>query len=179
MESILLGVQVVVAIALIVIVLVQRSENDGFGLGSGGGGMGVMSGRAKASFMTRTTAILAAVFMVNSLLLTIVVTGKSNSTLLDKIEAQPATPTVPLEGSTSAPAPVVPLEGAAAPTSSVPSVSVEGNVEAPIKESDNPIVQKMRAMEEKSPEAPKVAPAANDAAPVVPAKPSTGVPLAD
>jgi preprotein translocase subunit SecG len=91
MQTILLVVQVMLAIALIAIILVQRSDNDGFGMGSGGGGTGMLSGRAKSNFMTRTTAILAAAFMLNSLILTMIVAGTSPTSIVDRIEKIPAT----------------------------------------------------------------------------------------
>jgi preprotein translocase subunit SecG len=102
METVLLVVQVLICVALIIVVLIQRSESDGFGLGSGSGA-GVMSGRAAANLLTRTTAILAAMFMINSLLLSVVVTQRNESTLIDVIEAQEVTesgeiiPSVPVE----------------------------------------------------------------------------------
>jgi preprotein translocase subunit SecG len=84
MSTVLLVVQVFLALALIGIVLIQRSESDGFGMGSGGG-FGVMSGRAKANLLTRTTAILAALFMLNSLLLTVLMSRETASSIVDQL----------------------------------------------------------------------------------------------
>jgi len=57
---------VFIALALIGVVLLQKSE--GGALGMGGGGMsGFMTGRSTANLLTRTTAILAVLFMVTSL----------------------------------------------------------------------------------------------------------------
>lgn len=89
MEHILLVVQVIIAAALIGMVLLQRSDTDGFGLGSGGSNL--MSGRAKANLMTRTTAILAALFIINSLALSIMAAHHSPSSILETIDAQQAT----------------------------------------------------------------------------------------
>lgn len=89
MGSILLVIQVIVALALIAFVLLQRSESDGFGLGSSSGG-GVMSGKGKANFMTRTTAILATVFMLNSLLLAIVAKQGSGDSITSRIAEKQA-----------------------------------------------------------------------------------------
>jgi preprotein translocase subunit SecG len=97
MEAILLGVQVFIAIALIVVVLIQRSDQDGFGLGSGSGA-NFMTGRQSANLLTRTTGWLAAAFMLNCLILTIMAAGRSETTLLDRIEAAgQAVPAVALE----------------------------------------------------------------------------------
>jgi preprotein translocase subunit SecG len=66
MIILLLIVHVLIAIALIGVILLQKSE--GGALGMGGGGMsGFMTGRSTANLLTRTTAILAVLFMVTSL----------------------------------------------------------------------------------------------------------------
>src|SRR5215472_16394474 len=66
MIILLLVVHILVAIALVGVILLQKSE--GGALGMGGGGMsGFMTGRSTANLLTRTTAILAVVFMVTSL----------------------------------------------------------------------------------------------------------------
>lgn len=87
METILLVLQMIIALVLIGLVLIQRSDSDGMGLGGSGGGMGLLSGRAKANALTRATAILAALFMLNSLLFVIITTSGRGS-ILDRIEAQ-------------------------------------------------------------------------------------------
>lgn len=97
METVLLVLHVLICVSLIVVVLIQRSESDGFGMGSGSGA-NVFSGRAAANLLTRTTAILAALFIANSLLLSILVTRKSDSSLMDTIQQQESTsaPAVPV-----------------------------------------------------------------------------------
>lgn len=66
MQTVLLVIHVMVTVALIVLILVQRSASDGMGL-SGSSSSNFLSGRAAASFATRTTAILATIFMLTSL----------------------------------------------------------------------------------------------------------------
>ncbi|MBN66054.1 MAG: preprotein translocase subunit SecG [Rickettsiales bacterium] len=85
MEFVLLIIHVIIAIALIGIVLVQRSDTDGFGMGSGSGA-NLLSTRAKASFLTRGTAILATLFIVNSLVLSILAANRTDTSLIDRIE---------------------------------------------------------------------------------------------
>ncbi len=66
MIILLLVVHVLVALALVGVVLLQKSE--GGALGMGGGGMsGFMTGRSTANLLTRTTAILAPLFMLTSM----------------------------------------------------------------------------------------------------------------
>lgn len=107
MEQVLLVVQVIVTLALIAIVLIQRSDSDGFGL-SGGSGNNLMSGRASASAMTRITAILAAIFMANALLLGVIAARGHSSSIAESIEedqtqAKDVVPSVPAAGETKAP----------------------------------------------------------------------------
>ncbi|MDA7983114.1 MAG: preprotein translocase subunit SecG [Alphaproteobacteria bacterium] len=71
MQNVLLSLHLINTIALVVVILLQRS--DGGALGIGGGGPGSMfSQRGQASFLTRTTALLAASFMVLSIALAFV-----------------------------------------------------------------------------------------------------------
>jgi preprotein translocase subunit SecG len=64
MQTVLLVIYLMVVIALIGVVLIQRSEGGGLGIG---GGSGFMSARGTANVLTRTTAILAALFFVLAL----------------------------------------------------------------------------------------------------------------
>ncbi len=102
METVLLVIHVLISLALIGMVLIQRSESDGFGLGSGGGS-NFMSGRATANFLTRTTAILATLFIVNSLVLGIIASSHSSTSIVDKIKAtsEDSKPTVPADDAKS------------------------------------------------------------------------------
>lgn len=118
MITVLFGIQVILAVALVISVLLQRSDQDGFGLGSGsGGGMGLLSGRTKANLLTRTTAILATLFMLNSVLLTVLMSNTNSPSLLDKIQSisNPEPQQVPAPTS-----PAVPREGAA-PVAEMPA----------------------------------------------------------
>jgi len=87
MQEILLVVQLILASALIGVVLLQRSESDGFGLGSGNGS-NFMSGRASANLLTRTTAVLAALFIINSLVLSIVASRQGHESIVDTVNKQ-------------------------------------------------------------------------------------------
>ena len=104
MTTILLVIHMLLAVGLVGTVLLQRSEGGALGIGGGGGG-GMMSSRGAANLLTRATAIIAALFMATSLLLTIVATGSSRPrSILEDVQqpvapveepAQPAGPTVP------------------------------------------------------------------------------------
>jgi preprotein translocase subunit SecG len=75
-------------LALIGIVLIQKSEGGALGIGGGGGsggGMGgFMTGRETANLLTRSTAVLATLFMGLSLAIAIISNqGDSKGSILD------------------------------------------------------------------------------------------------
>ena len=68
MQTVLIVFHLIVVIALVGSVLLQRSEGGALGVGGGGG---FMTGRGQANALTRATAILATLFFVTSLGLTL------------------------------------------------------------------------------------------------------------
>lgn len=94
MIPIILVIHLLIAIALVTAVLLQRSEGGGLGIGGGGGGGGLMTGRASANLLTRSTAILGAVFFCTSLLLAILAAGTSAPRSIMETD-RPAVPTEP------------------------------------------------------------------------------------
>ena len=106
MIVLLFVVHVLIALTLVGVVLLQKSE--GGALGMGGGGMsGFMTGRSTANLLTRTTAILAALFFLTSIFLVVLSNaGRAPRSIVD--EAPPG-PIMPLAPSPAAPqVPVVP-----------------------------------------------------------------------
>jgi preprotein translocase subunit SecG len=80
MQTVLLVVQLIIAVALIVVVLLQRSEGGALGMGGGGSGLGgLFSPRGAADTLTRTTAILAILFFLTSLGLTVLALKSSGN----------------------------------------------------------------------------------------------------
>ncbi len=75
MTAVLLIIHLFVTLALIGVVLIQRSEGGGLGIGSSQGMGSFMSGRGTANLLTRTTAILATIFMALSLTLALMNRG--------------------------------------------------------------------------------------------------------
>ena len=75
MIDLLLVLHLLVTLTLIGVVLIQRSEGGGLGIGSSQGMGAFMSGRGTANLLTRTTAILAAIFMLLSLSLAVLNRG--------------------------------------------------------------------------------------------------------
>ncbi len=87
MANVLIVAYLLIVLSLITVILIQRSEGGGLGMGGGGGGSGLVSARGSANVLTRTTAILAALFMATAIALSIVasVDGDAN-TILDNAE---------------------------------------------------------------------------------------------
>src|ERR1700741_4386265 len=85
MQTILIVVHLFVAIALTIVVLLQRSEGGALGMGGGGGGLGgLFSPRGAADTLTRTTAILAALFFLTCLGLNLLALhGRNEQSILD------------------------------------------------------------------------------------------------
>jgi preprotein translocase subunit SecG len=108
LTSVLLIIHLFVTVALICVVLLQRSEGGGLGIGSSQGMGSFMSGRGTANLLTRTTAILAAIFMSLSLTLALLNRGTSATRSILDTPAQPVAPVAP-------PPPVIP-KGPSAPT---------------------------------------------------------------
>ena len=70
MEAVLITVYLIIVVAMIAVILLQRSEGGGLGMGTAGSN-GLMSVRGSANLLTRTTAVLAALFMSTAIGLTI------------------------------------------------------------------------------------------------------------
>ena len=82
----LIIIQLILAILLVILVLLQGSDNEGLGLGGGGGGLGgMMSARGSANLLSRLTAITASLFMVMSVVLTIVASVGSERNVLESL----------------------------------------------------------------------------------------------
>ncbi len=113
MSSVLLIVHLFVTLALIGVVLIQRSEGGGLGIGTSQGMGSFMGGRGTANLLTRTTAVLGAMFFGLSLVLALINRGTSGvgHSILDTPPASSsAAPSVPaLPSAPAAPAkPAVP-----------------------------------------------------------------------
>ncbi len=129
MYTVLMLLHVFITLALIVVILIQRTDADGLGgLGGGSSMSGVVTGRASANFMTRLTAILATVFIVNSLALGIIVANNREAgTIAERLAREQQAPaTVPSAPKPDA-SPVAPVQSQPAATpkadESVPTIT--------------------------------------------------------
>lgn len=97
MQTILVVFHIIVSLLLVGIILFQSNNTDALkGIGGGGssGLDGVMSSAASASFVTKLTSILAAIFMINCLVLANISSRESDSSLASEVvKAQESRPT--------------------------------------------------------------------------------------
>ena len=85
MENIILILNVILAILLVGVILLQKSEGGALGLGASQ--ESYISSRSASSFLTKATAIIAALFIITSISLTIMSKEEFSSTsVLEKIE---------------------------------------------------------------------------------------------
>ena len=86
MENILLVLNVILAVILVIIVLLQKSEGGALGIGVSQESF--MFSRTAGDFMTKATAIIATLFIICSLSLTIITMGdlETESSVIDKME---------------------------------------------------------------------------------------------
>src|SRR5438094_10244531 len=98
MIQVVLVIHLMVAVALIGVVLMQKSEGGALGIG-GGGMSNFMTGRGTANVLTRATAVLAACFMLTSLILVILPQlGGHRASILPEnapVQQAPGTPAAP------------------------------------------------------------------------------------
>ncbi len=90
--SILLAVHIVLSLLLIGIILIQQGKGATAGAAFGSGASGTVFGaRGSASFLTRATAVLATLFLANSLLLAYLYGNALEQTsLLDRVAPPPS-----------------------------------------------------------------------------------------
>ena len=96
MENTLLVINIILAAVLVVLVLIQKSEGGALGIGISQESF--MFSRSAGNFLTKSTAVIATLFIICSLSLTIISRSELDPTgsVLDKIEEnQEETPKIP------------------------------------------------------------------------------------
>jgi len=87
MENFILVLNIILAVLLIGVILLQRSEGGALGLGVSQDSF--ISSRSASSFLTKTTAIIATLFIITSISLTIISKEEFSSTsVLERIEEE-------------------------------------------------------------------------------------------
>ena len=90
MQHVVIVVHLMLVLSLIGVVLLQRSEGGGLGIGGGGG---FMTRRGTANVLTRATAVLAGLFFLTSLVLSILAGfNRAPSSIIQGGPSAPSTP---------------------------------------------------------------------------------------
>jgi preprotein translocase subunit SecG len=85
MENFVLLSNVILAILLVLVILIQKSEGGALGLGVSQDSF--VSSRSAGNFLTKTTVVIATLFIITSIALTIMSREQISSTsVLEKIE---------------------------------------------------------------------------------------------
>lgn len=96
MQQVVIVIHLMIVLALIGVVLLQRSEGGGLGIGGGGG---FMTSRGTANVLTRATAVLAGLFFLTSLVLSILAGfNRAPTSIIRSGPAVPAPGAPPADG---------------------------------------------------------------------------------
>ena len=96
MENFILLLNIFLAIILVIVILLQKSEGGALGIGASQESL--ISSRSAGNILTKATAIIATLFIVTSVLLTIMGQKEiSTSSVLEKVEEKqdPLEPQIP------------------------------------------------------------------------------------
>jgi len=96
MENFILVLNIILAIILIIVILLQKSEGGALGIGASQESF--ISSRSAGNILTKVTAIIATLFIITSISLTIIAQkGISTSSVLEKVEEKqdPSEPQIP------------------------------------------------------------------------------------
>lgn len=106
MQTVLVFIELIIAVAMIIFILLQRSEGGALGIGGGSTMGGLFSPRGAGDTLTRTTAILAALFFAVCVGLNLLALhGMNQGSILDAPAANVSKPAAP---AAPAPAPAGP-----------------------------------------------------------------------
>ncbi len=96
MENFILILNIILAIILVIVILLQKSEGGALGIGASQESF--ISSRSAGNILTKITAIIATLFIITSISLTIIAQkGISTSSVLEKVEEKqdPSEPQIP------------------------------------------------------------------------------------
>ena len=96
MENFILVLNIILAIILVIVILLQKSEGGALGIGASQESF--ISSRSAGNLLTKITAILATLFIITSISLTIMAQkGITTSSVLERVEEKqdPSEPQIP------------------------------------------------------------------------------------
>jgi preprotein translocase subunit SecG len=131
----ILAIQMITALGMIGLILVQHGKGADMGAAFGSGGSGSLFGASgSANFLSRTTAVLAAVFFACTLALAYYsnASPQTGSSVLEGAPLTAPAPAIPASGAAQIPGTTVPA-GAPATTSAPPAPGVPDSGQIPTK----------------------------------------------
>jgi preprotein translocase subunit SecG len=128
LHNIIMVIHVLVAVSLVGLILLQQGKGADAGAAFGSGASGTVFGaRGSASFLTRTTGILATLFFITSLSLAYLATQVAKPTsIVEQIKQEQAAP------APASDVPEVPVNGTEAGRTSTPESDVP-SADVPVK----------------------------------------------
>ena len=85
MENFILVLNIILAVLLVIVILLQKSEGGALGIGASQESF--ISSRSAGNLLTKATAIIATLFIITSVLLTVMEQKEiSTSSVLEKVE---------------------------------------------------------------------------------------------
>ena len=83
-QFVLVAIEVISSLLLIILILVQKSKSEGLGLAFGSGMGEALFGSRAGNVLTKLTIIFTAVFLANTLLLSIVYAGARSQSIMGR-----------------------------------------------------------------------------------------------
>ena len=96
MENFILVLNIILAIILVIVILLQKSEGGALGIGASQESF--ISSRSAGNLLTKATAIIATLFIITSISLTVIAQKEiSTSSVLERVEEKqdPSEPQIP------------------------------------------------------------------------------------
>lgn len=97
--NVVLGIHILVGLCVIGLVLIQHGKGADMGAAFGSGSSGSLFGSSgSANFLSRTTAVLAAIFFITSLSLSYIATNRprAGGSVMEKMKTPATQPAVPV-----------------------------------------------------------------------------------
>lgn len=86
LQALLVAVEIVVAVLLVAVILLQKPRGGGAGVAFGGGFGEAIFGPRMGNVLTRATLVLATIFLLNTLLLANLYSGRGQRSLMRRYQ---------------------------------------------------------------------------------------------
>lgn len=131
--NLLVAVQMLTALVMIGLILIQHGKGADMGAAFGSGSAGSLFGASgSANFLSRTTAVLAAVFFASTLMLAYFSHARTGGdSLLERAALGMPGPAAPASAAIATPQ--IPVGNASAPAAVAPAVAASGAAQIPVK----------------------------------------------